>query len=114
MVTGMGFCLPGTSRPVFTADDVWDVASHGASCLVHGDVYYGAVDLSQAMFDARLPDIPPAFSRHYTGAHRFGLVSLVEACADAGLDFRAGDLSGAAVLAGRGGGDTNIGPYLVP
>ncbi|WP_240436431.1 beta-ketoacyl synthase N-terminal-like domain-containing protein [Streptomyces sporangiiformans] len=112
MVTGMGFCLPGTSRPVFSADDVWDVASRGASCLVHGDVYYGAVDLSPAMFDARLPDIPPAFSRHYTNAHRYGLVSLVEACSDAGLDFRAGDLTGAAVLAGRGGVDTNVGPYL--
>lgn len=112
MVTGMGFCLPGSSRPVFTADDVWDVASRGASNLVHGDVHYGAVDLSQAMFDARLPDIPPTFSRHYTNAHRFGLVSLVEACADAGLDFRAGDLTGAAVLTGRGGVDTNVGPYM--
>ncbi|MFE7834815.1 beta-ketoacyl synthase N-terminal-like domain-containing protein [Streptomyces sp. NPDC057474] len=112
MVTGMGFCLPGTSRPVFTADDVWDVASRGASCLVHGDVYYGSVDLSQAMFDARLPDLPPVFSRHYTNAHRFGLVSLVEACRDAGLDFRAGDLRSAAVLAGRGGVDTNVGPYM--
>ncbi|MFJ7904671.1 beta-ketoacyl synthase N-terminal-like domain-containing protein [Streptomyces sp. NPDC096198] len=112
MVTGMGFCLPGSSRPVFTADDIWDVASRGTSCLAHGDVYYGAVDLSQAMFDARLPDIPPTFSRHYTNAHRFGLVSLVEACADAGLDFRAGDLTGAAVLAGRGGVDSNVEPYL--
>ncbi|MGW7463926.1 beta-ketoacyl synthase N-terminal-like domain-containing protein [Streptomyces xantholiticus] len=112
MVTGMGFCLPGSSRPVFTAEDVWDVASRGASNLVHGDVYYGAVDLSQAMFDARLPDIPPTFSRHYTNAHRFGLVSLVEACADAGLDFRAGDLTEAAVLTGRGGVDTNVGPYM--
>ncbi|GAA3787530.1 beta-ketoacyl-[acyl-carrier-protein] synthase family protein [Streptomyces phyllanthi] len=112
MVTGMGFCLPGTGRPVFSADDIWDVASRGASCLMQEDVYYGAVDLSPAMFEARLPDIPPAFSRHYTNAHRFGLVSLVEACSDAGLDFRAGDLTGAAVLAGRGGVDTNVGPYL--
>ncbi|WP_280888654.1 beta-ketoacyl synthase N-terminal-like domain-containing protein [Streptomyces sp. LBL] len=112
MVTGMGFCLPGGSRPVFSAADVWDVASRGASCLARGDVYYGAVDLSPAMFEARLPDIPAAFSRHYTNAHRFGLVSLVEACADAGLDFRAGDLTGAAVLAGRGGVDANVGPYL--
>lgn len=112
LVTGMGFCLPGRSRPVFTADDIWEIASRGASCLVHEDVYYGAVDLSPTMFDARLPDVPPTFSRHYTNAHRFGLISLVEACADAGLDFRAGDLTGAAVLAGRGGVDSNVGPYL--
>ncbi|MET7854260.1 beta-ketoacyl synthase N-terminal-like domain-containing protein [Streptomyces avermitilis] len=112
MVTGMGFCLPGSSRPVFSADDLWDVASRGASCLMHDDVYYGAVGLSAAMFDARLPDIPPTFSRHYTNAHRFGLISLVEACADAELNFRAGDLTGAAVLAGRGGVDANVGPYL--
>ncbi|MEU8589261.1 beta-ketoacyl synthase N-terminal-like domain-containing protein [Streptomyces sp. NPDC048664] len=112
MVTGMGFCLPGGSRPVFTADDVWEVASQGRSCLAHDDVYYGAVDLSRSMFDTRLPDVPPTFSRHYTNAHRFGLVSLVEACADAGLDFRAGDLTRAAVLAGRGGVDANVEPYM--
>ena len=112
VVTGMGFCLPGGSRPVFTADDLWDVASRGVSCLAHDGVYYGAVHLSPAMFDVRLPDIPAMFAQHYTDAHRFGLVSLVEACADAGLDFRAGDLARAAVLAGRGGVDTNVGPYL--
>jgi 3-oxoacyl-[acyl-carrier-protein] synthase II len=79
---------------------------------VHDGVHYGSVDLSAAMFDSRLPDIPGIFSQHFTDAHRFGLVSLVEACADAGLDFRAGDLADAAVLAGRGGVDANVASYL--
>lgn len=112
MVTGMGFCLPGDSRPVFTADQVWDVASRGRSCLTHNGIYYGAVNLSAAAFDTRLPDLPGIFSQHYTDAHRFGLVSLVEACADARLDVAAGDLGRAAVLAGRGGIDANIPSYL--
>ncbi|MFI9273413.1 beta-ketoacyl synthase N-terminal-like domain-containing protein [Kitasatospora sp. NPDC052896] len=112
MVTGMGFCLPGESSPVFTAGDVWDVASHGRSCLKHHGVYYGSVDLPATAFEERLPDLPGIFSQHYTDAHRFGLVSLVEACADAGLDIRAGDLADAAVLAGRGGIDANVPSYL--
>ncbi|MDF3288716.1 MULTISPECIES: beta-ketoacyl synthase N-terminal-like domain-containing protein [Streptomyces] len=112
MVTGMGFCLPGHLEPVFTAGQVWDVAAHGLSCLVRDEIYYGSVNLSPAMFDERLPGIPSFFSRHYTSAHRFGLVSLAEACADAELDFRAGDLSNAAILVGRGGVDANIESYL--
>uniref|UniRef100_UPI002F910A07 beta-ketoacyl synthase N-terminal-like domain-containing protein n=1 Tax=Streptomyces sp. NBC_00857 TaxID=2975851 RepID=UPI002F910A07 len=108
----MGFCLPGDGRPVFTAGDVWNVAARGATCLVQNGVYYGSVNLSDEMFDERLPDVPPFFSRHYTDAHRFGLVSLAEACADAQLDFRAGELSKAAILVGRGGVDANIDSYL--
>ncbi|WP_420497745.1 hypothetical protein [Parafrankia soli] len=34
LVTGMGFCLPGESRPVLTPEEVWDVASNGRSCRV--------------------------------------------------------------------------------
>jgi 3-oxoacyl-[acyl-carrier-protein] synthase II len=108
----MGFCLPGLREPVFTAEDLWGVASRGDSCLVHDEVYYGSVKLSEEMFAQRLPDIPPFFSRHYTTAHRYGLVSLAEACADAGLSTRAGDLGEAAVLVGRGGVDANIDSYL--
>jgi 3-oxoacyl-[acyl-carrier-protein] synthase II len=112
VVTGMGFCLPGEDRPVFTAQEVWDIASHGRSCLKHHGVYYGAVNLPPAAFAERLPYIPGIFSQHYTDAHRFGLVSLVEACTDAGLDIGAGDLERAAVLVGRGGIDANIASYL--
>jgi 3-oxoacyl-[acyl-carrier-protein] synthase II len=112
VVTGIGCCLPGIGRPVFTATHLWQIASRGISCLTKGNSYYGSVDLSDAMFDQRLPDVPPFFSRHYTAAHRFGLVSLVEACADAELDFRSGELSDAAILVGRGGIDANINSYL--
>ena len=112
VVTGMGFCLPGHLQPVFNAGDVWSVASRGMSCLVQDGVYYGSVNLSPEMFEERLPDVPPFFARHYTPAHRFGLVSLVEACADAELDIHAGDLTHAALLVGRGGVDANVDSYL--
>ncbi len=112
VVTGLGFCLPGDSEPVFTAGQVWDIASHGRSVLVQRDIAYGAVNLTPEHFGERLPEIPEFFSRHYTDAHRFGLVSLVEACADAELDLQAGDLSEAALLVGRGGVDSNVGVYL--
>ena len=111
VVTGMGFCLPGKTLPVFTAEDLWSVASCGDSCLMHDEVYFGSVNLTAEMFEERLPDIPPFFSRHYTSAHRFGLVSFAEACANAGLDPGAGDLAEAAILVGRGGVDANIESY---
>ncbi|ARF81964.1 3-oxoacyl-[acyl-carrier-protein] synthase 2 OS=Kitasatospora aureofaciens OX=1894 GN=GCM10010502_73750 PE=3 SV=1 [Kitasatospora aureofaciens] len=112
MVTGMGFCLPGDEGPLFTVGEVWDVAANGRSCLKHHGVYYGSVDLPDAAFAERLPDLPGIFSKHYTNAHRYGLVSLVEACADAQLSIRGGDLSDAAVLVGRGGIDANVASYL--
>jgi 3-oxoacyl-[acyl-carrier-protein] synthase II len=76
------------------------------------EIYFGSVHLTAAMFDERIPDIPEFFSRHYTSAHRYGLVSMAEACVDAGLEFRAGDLRKAAILVGRGGVDANIDSYL--
>ncbi|MCK7621744.1 ketoacyl synthase [Streptomyces sp. RS10V-4] len=112
VVTGVGFCLPGLSGPVFTADQAWDVAANGRSCLQYDEVYYGTVDLTQEMFDEHFPDLPPFFSRHYTSAHRYGMLSLAHACEDAGLDFRGGELGDAAVLVGRGGVDANIDSYL--
>jgi 3-oxoacyl-[acyl-carrier-protein] synthase II len=113
VVTGMGFCLPGVAdRPVLTGQDVWEVASNGRSCLKRDAVYYGSVGLTRETFDDLLPDVPPFFSRHYTAAHRFGLIAMVQACADAGLDFRAGALGAAAILVGRGGIDANVESYL--
>ncbi|WP_323808969.1 hypothetical protein [Kitasatospora acidiphila] len=112
MVTGLGFCLPGVEQPLFTAGEVWELASNGQSALKHHGVYYGSVDLSDDAFAERLPELPGIFSRHYTNAHRFGLVSLVEACADAELSIRSGELTDAAVLVGRGGIDANISSYL--
>ncbi|MGW2181826.1 beta-ketoacyl synthase N-terminal-like domain-containing protein [Streptomyces sp. NPDC001732] len=111
VVTGIGLCLPGPGTPVLTADDLWNVASTGSSCLSKNGVYYGSVDLPDETFDERVPGIPEFFSRHYTDAHRFGLVSLTQACADAGLETRH-DLEEAAILVGRGGVDANIDSYL--
>ncbi|MFJ3234003.1 beta-ketoacyl synthase N-terminal-like domain-containing protein [Streptomyces sp. NPDC086787] len=111
VVTGIGLCLPGQDSPVFTADDLWSVASTGTSCLVKNGVYYGSVNLPKEMFAERVPGIPEFFSRHYTDAHRFGLVSLTQACADAGLDVQR-DFEDAAILVGRGGVDANIDSYL--
>ncbi|WP_030410380.1 beta-ketoacyl synthase N-terminal-like domain-containing protein [Streptomyces sp. NRRL S-1448] len=112
VVTGVGFCLPGPTKPVFTAEEAWDVASNGRSCLQYDEVYYGSVGLTQEMFDEHFPDLPPFFSRHYTTAHQYGLLSLAHACEDAGLNFRNGELSDAAILVGRGGVDANIDSYL--
>jgi 3-oxoacyl-[acyl-carrier-protein] synthase II len=112
VVTGIGCCLPGIGRPVFNSTDLWEIASRGVTALTRRNSYYGSVGLSDAMFDERLPDVPRFFSRHYTAAHRFGLVSLAEACSDADLEMRSGELGEAAVLVGRGGIDANIGSYL--
>lgn len=112
VVTGMGFCLPGHPTPTFTADDLWQVASRGGTFLRAAPMYYGSVDLTSGMFAERLPDVPEFFSRHYTAAHRFGLVSLAEACADAGLELRSAALAEAAILVGRGGIDANIDSYM--
>ncbi|WP_432585299.1 beta-ketoacyl synthase N-terminal-like domain-containing protein [Streptomyces sp. HD1123-B1] len=112
VVTGLGFCLPGGAEPVFTPGQVWEIASQGRSALVQHDIYYGSVNLTTEQFEQRLPDIPEFFSRHYTAAHRLGLVSLVEACTDAELDFRAGDLRESAILVGRGSVDANVDSYL--
>ncbi|MFE1929503.1 beta-ketoacyl synthase N-terminal-like domain-containing protein [Streptomyces sp. NPDC059474] len=112
VVTGLGFCLPGGAEPVFTAAQVWDIASRGRTVLGRDGSHYGSVHLTAGQFQERLPDIPEFFSRHYTDAHRYGLVSLVEACADAELDLAAGDLGEAALLVGRGSVDANVDSYL--
>ena len=114
VVTGMGFCLPGhlALAPTFTADDLWQLASGGRTCLRAEPMYYGSVNLTPEMFEERLPGVPEFFSRHYTAAHRFGLVSLAEACADAGLELGSSVLSEAAILVGRGGIDANVDSYL--
>jgi len=112
MITGMGFCLPGLEGPVCTAADLWEVASEGRSCLSYDGIYHGSVRIRKEELRKRLPGIPDAFSRHFTKAQWFGLVSLAEASADAGLDIMAGDLTDAAILAGRASVDANIDSYL--
>ena len=112
MVTGMGFCLPGGDRPVLDTRDLWDVISTGRSLLERDGFHHGIVDLTPEMFDDRFPEIPARHQRHHASVHRYGLVAMAQACADAGLDFRAGDLSQAAVLTARAGVDSNFDSYL--
>ena len=112
MVTGMGFCLPGGSKVTCTADELWSVASAGRSCLVSDGIYYSTVKLAEEQFAEFVPGIPGAFAKHFTAAHQFGLVSFAAAADDAGLDYQAGDLAQAAILAGRGSIDANVSSYL--
>ena len=114
LVTGMGFCLPGQpgQGPVITADQLWDVASTGTSCLRWVGGYYGLTDLTEQAFTARLPGVAGFIADNLNDTHRLGLVSLYEACADAKLDIEAGELAGAAILVGRGGIDSNVTSYL--
>lgn len=112
LVTGMGFCLPGQQGPVITADQLWDVASTGTSCLRWVGGYYGLTDLTEAAFTARLPGLPGFIADNLNDTHRLGLVSLYEACADAKLELEAGELVDAAILVGRGGIDSNVTSYL--
>src|ERR1700743_2727297 len=82
MITGMGFCLPGIDRPVCTAADLWEVASEGRSCLTYDGIYHGSVRITKEELSRRVPGIPGAFSKHFTKAQWFGLVSLAEASAN--------------------------------
>jgi 3-oxoacyl-[acyl-carrier-protein] synthase II len=107
----MGFCLPGETTPVWTAQDLWDMASRGRSSLRNDGIYHSSVGLSGADFTERIPGIPGAFSAHFTLAHWYGLTALMEASLDAKLDVAAGDLTEAAILAGRGSVDANLESY---
>ncbi len=112
LVTGMGFCLPGgPERPVRTADDLWRTASTGTSHVDQGGFHHGAVHGARQALTELLPELPENHLRSYADVHLFGLVSLAEACADAGLDHRAGELSHAAVLTARAGVDSNYDSY---
>jgi 3-oxoacyl-[acyl-carrier-protein] synthase II len=112
VVTGMGFCLPGKTRPVFTVDELWAVAVAGQSNLRGEEFHHGVVDLDSDLFEERVPDVPDLYANALSPAIRFGLVSLIEACADAKLDARGGDLQQAALLVGRGSVDDNADIYM--
>lgn len=112
LITGMGFCLPGgPSGPVVTAADLWRTASVGASHLDTNGFYHGVVHGAYPVFRQRLPEIPERHLRSYAPVHVYGLISLDEACRDAGLDHRAGQLRPAAVLTARAGVDSNYDSY---
>src|SRR5262245_19578372 len=104
----MGFCLPGAGRPLCTTDEIWEVVSQGRTMLVRDQIYTGRVEVPEAMFGELSPALPELYARHFTSVHRMALVSMAEACADAKLDAKAGDLVDAAVISGRAGIDTNV------
>lgn len=115
VVTGMGFCLPGLGRATITTQDVWEIVSQGRTAIssrAEDGVFYGSVDLPAEKFAEYFPEIPGIFAAHFTDTHRFGLMSFLEACTDAKLDVRAGALTNAGILVGRGGVDANIAGYL--
>jgi len=102
LVTGMGFCLPGRTGPTATPEQFWSAVSNGESFLSQDDgTYFGSVRIDMDGTTERLPEIPPRFLDKYSDIHLYGLLALLEACDDASLDWRAGALSGAAVLAAR-------------
>lgn len=54
---------------------------------------------------------PARYLRSYADVHLYGLISLAEACRDAGLDHRNGELRAADVLTARAGVDSNYDSY---
>lgn len=114
LVTGMGFCLPGRGAPTATPGQFWAAVEHGESFLEQDDgTYFGSVPLDFDTVADRLPEIPPRFLEKYSDIHLYGLLALLEACADADLDWRAGALREAAVLAARNAtADTIVDTYL--
>lgn len=108
----MGFCLPGGERPVLDAAGLWDTVSAGRSHLERDGFFHGRVELGDGLFRELFPEIPPRHQRFHAPVHRYGLVAMAQACLDAGLDFRAGDLADAAVLTARAGVDSNYDSYL--
>ncbi|MFI9214545.1 beta-ketoacyl synthase N-terminal-like domain-containing protein [Streptomyces werraensis] len=112
LVTGMGFCLPGAAdEPVRTAGQVWATAATGTSHVERDGFHHGTVRGAREAFEELLPDVPSRYLRSYADVHLYGMVSLVEACRDAGLDHTAGELRGADVLTARAGVDSNYDSY---
>ena len=102
LVTGMGFCLPGRDGRTSTPEQFWEAISQGDSFLEQDDgVYFGRVRIDAKEVAERLPEMPESFLAKYSEQHLYGLFALLEAADDAGLDWRAGEMSEAAVLAGR-------------
>lgn len=114
LVTGMGFCLPGRNGRTATPDQFWEAISQGDSFLEQDDgTYFGRVRMDADEAAERLPELPKNFLAKYSEQHLYGLFALLEATEDAGLDWRAGEMADAAVLAGRNpSSDSIVDTYL--
>lgn len=107
----MGFALPGPNGMCATSAEFWDSVSSGTSHVEKDGVFFGRVEAGIPEVKDRYPEIPSKALSYYAPVQLYSLISMAEACADAGLDWRAGDLSEAAILAARDGGDCWSQPY---
>lgn len=105
LVTGMGFALPGPGGLCATPAEFWETISTGACHVEKDGVFFGQVRTDIADVRERYPELPAKILNLYSPVQLYGLISMAEACTDAGLDWRAGHLSEAAILAARDGGD---------
>lgn len=111
LITGMGFCLPsGGPRPVTDVPEFWDVVSHGRICMP-SDLSFGVVDGVLDLVGERVPEIPESHLTRYSDVHLYGILSMVSALEDAGLDWRSGQAANSAVITGRSGVDTVVNAY---
>ncbi|PJE94909.1 ketoacyl synthase [Streptomyces carminius] len=109
LVTGMGFCLPGTGGLCAAREDFWDVVSTGSLLIDRGDRYAGVIEadlLAEAA--ARLPGVSPRYLANYSPVQLYSLISVAEACRDSGLSVEDGDLAEAGLLNARHCLDANF------
>ncbi|WP_394831610.1 hypothetical protein LVJ94_34365 [Pendulispora rubella] len=113
VVTGMGFCLPGPDRRLCrTKEQFWDIISNARICLGLDGRYYGQIFQSVADFQQWFPEISSRHAANYSRVHFYGLTAMQEAANDAGFDWRAGDLSHAAVLTAKVSIESSVNSYL--
>ena len=112
VVTGMGFCLPGPGTATCTSKDAWQQMSTGAVNLDHHGRFFGVVPGDvRDLVSERCPDLKARYLDKYNHAQHYGLVSMLEALAQAELTPTSPELSGAAVLTGRHGLDEPVVAY---
>ncbi|MDT0392075.1 beta-ketoacyl synthase N-terminal-like domain-containing protein [Streptomyces dubilierae] len=105
LISGMGFSLPGPEGLCATSAEFWDIISTGACHVEQDGIYFGQARTDATDVKERFPELPRKALALYSPVQLHGLVSFAEACTDAGLDWRAGDLVQAGVLTARDGGD---------
>lgn len=105
LITGMGFALPGPGGLCATSAEFLDIVSTGACHVENDGVFFGQVRTDIADVKERYPELPVKALKLYSPVQLLGLISMAEACGDAGIDWRSGALSQAAILAARDGGD---------
>lgn len=102
VVTGMGFALPGENDKLCTTkDEFWNIISTGKRCIEKDGIVYGFIRETDEQLKQRIDIIPKKYMKNYAQIHLIGLISLMEACKDAGLELNEGKFKNAAVLTAR-------------